>query len=160
MDNLEEKNSEKDFLLEKAELEKELKKEIEKELSDFEIDDEIKDGDSFNFEELEEELRKEVDNQLSELKILEENKEKIGNPESLGEIIKDVVWEQFINQIGVKAGESFIKRNKQLMSNLSEEVIFQTPISDDDVDRYGLDLRHDAHIQTTENFADGKIASH
>lgn len=46
------------------------------------------------------------------------------------------------------------------MSNLSEEVIFQTPISDEDVDRYGLNLRHDAHIQTTENFAEGKIASH
>lgn len=94
------------------------------------------------------------------LKYLKKNKKKIGNPESLGKIIKDVVWEQFINQIGVVAGEDFIKRNKQLMSNLSEEVIFQTPISDEDVDRYGLNLRHDAHIQTTENFAEGKIASH
>ena len=138
MDNLEEKTAKKDFSLEKAELEKELKKEIEKELSDFEIDDEIKDSDFFNFEELEEELREEVDNQLSELIILEENKEKIGNPESLGEIIKDVVWEQFINQIGVTAGKDFIKKNNGLT----------------------LDLRDKAHIQTPENFAEGKLATH
>lgn len=151
MDNLNEKNNENDSSLKKAELENELTREIE---------NEIKNNDFLDFDELEDALREEVDNQLSELNILEKNKEKIGDPESLGEIIKDVVWEQFINQIGVVAGEDFIKHNKQLMSNLSEEVIFQTPISDDDVDRYGLDLRHDAHIQTTENFADGKIASH
>lgn len=151
MDNLNKKNNENDFSLKKAELENELTREIK---------DEIRNNDFLDFEELEEELRAEVDNQLSELKILKKNKKKIGNPESLGKIIKDVVWEQFINQIGVVAGEDFIKRNKQLMSNLSEEVIFQTPISDEDVDRYGLNLRHDAHIQTTENFAEGKIASH
>lgn len=138
MDNLEEKNSEKDFSLEKAELVNELKREIEGELSDFEVDDEIGNDAFFDFEELEEELRKEVDTQLSELEILEENKEKIGNPESLGEIIKDVVWEQFINQIGVTAGEEFIKKNRGLT----------------------LDLSKDAHIQTTENFAKGDIATH
>lgn len=151
MDNLEEKNSEKDFSLEKAELENELTREIE---------DEIRNTDFLDFDELEEELRKEIDDQLSELKILEENKEKIGNPESLGEIIKNVVWEQFINQIGVTAGEDFIKRNKQLMSNLNDEAFIQTKITDDDVAHYRLDLRNEAHIQTTENFSEGKIASH
>ena len=102
MENLKE-NHEKDFSLEKAELENELTREIE---------DEIRTNDFLDFDELEEELRKEVDDQLSELKILEENKEKIGNPESLGEIIKDVVWEQFINQIGVTAEVDFIGKNK------------------------------------------------
>lgn len=129
MDNLNEKNNENDFSLKKAELENELTREIK---------DEIINDAFFDFEELEEELRKEVDDQLSELKILEENKEKIGNPESLGEIIKDVVWEQFINQIGVKAGVDFIEKNKGLT----------------------LDLSDDAHIQTPENFAGGKIAKH
>lgn len=138
MDNLEEKNSEKDFSLEKAELVNELKRAIEGDFFDFEVDDKIRNDAFFDFEELEEELRKEVDTQLSELKILEENKETIGNPESLGKIIKDVVWEQFINQIGVKAGEDFIKKNNG----------------------FKFDIRDDAHIQTTENFAEGKIASH
>ena len=150
MENLNE-NHEKDFSMEKAELENELTREIE---------DEIRNNDFLDFDELEEELRKEVEAQLSELKILEENKEKIGNPESLGEIIKNVVWEQFINQIGGKAGEDFIKRNKQLMSKMNDEAFIQTTITDDDVDRYGLDLRKEAHIQTTENFADGNIAKH
>lgn len=106
--------------------------------SDVEEIEEFNEDDFFDFEALENELRAEVDNQLSELKILEENREKIGNPESLGEIIKDVVWEQFINQIGVTAGEEFIRKNRGLK----------------------LDLRDDAHIQTTENFKEGSIAAH
>ena len=138
MDNLNEKNNEKDFSLEKAELEEELKKAINDELPEFEISDQNRDNDFIDFDELEEELRKEIDEQLSELKILEENKEKIGNPQSLGETIKNVVWEQFINQIGGTAGEDFIKKNRGLT----------------------LDLSKEAHTQTTENFENGKIASH
>jgi hypothetical protein len=138
MDNLNEKNNEKDFSLEKAELEEELKKAINDELPEFEISDQNRDDDFIDFDELEEELRKEIDEQLSELIILEENKEKIGNPQSLGETIKNVVWEQFINQIGGTAGEDFIKKNRGLT----------------------LDLSKEAHTQTTENFENGKIASH
>ena len=50
----------------------------------------------------------------------------------------NVVWEQFMNQVAVTAGQDFIKENGDLT----------------------LDLRSEAHIQTTENFADGKIATH
>lgn len=50
----------------------------------------------------------------------------------------NVVWEQFINQIGRGAGEEFIKQNKGLE----------------------LDLSNDAHIQTTEKFAKGIFPSH
>lgn len=138
MDNLNEKNNEKDFSLEKAELVEELKEAVKDELPEFEIIDQNKDNDFFDFDELEDELRKEINDQLSELNILEKNKEKIGNPQSLGETIKNVVWEQFINQIGVTAGEDFIKKNRGLT----------------------LDLSKDAHTQTTENFENGKIASH
>ena len=133
MGNLNETNNEKDISLEKAELLEELKNAAKGELPEFEISDQNKDDDFFDFDELEEELRKEIDDQLSELKILEENKEKIGDPQSLGETIKNVVWEQFINQIGGTAGEDFIKKNRGLT----------------------LDLSKDAHIQTTENFAEG-----
>lgn len=93
---------------------------------------------AIDFDELEEKLQSQLDEQISELDFLESEKAQIGNPDALGETIKNVVWEQFINQIGVIAGEDFIEANKGLT----------------------LDLSKDAHIQTTENFADGKIATH
>ena len=91
-----------------------------------------------DFDELEEKLNSQLEEELSGLEFLEEEKKKIGNPEALGETIKSVVWEQFINQIAATAGDDFIKENNGL----------------------NLDLRSEAHIQTTENFAEGKIASH
>lgn len=93
---------------------------------------------SFNFEVLEQKLELELSSQLSDLEILEEDRNMIGNPSSLGESVMNVVWEQFINQVGVVAGEDFIKENRGMT----------------------LDLRDSAHIQTTENFAEGKIATH
>ena len=91
-----------------------------------------------DFEDLEEKLQNQLDEELSDLSFLETEKDKIGNPDNLGNMIKDVVWEQFLNQIAVTAGEDFIKENRGLT----------------------LDLRNEAHIQTTENFAEGKIATH
>ncbi|MGB4658959.1 MAG: hypothetical protein WBI07_07260 [Mobilitalea sp.] len=95
-------------------------------------------ADSIGFDELQEKLQSQLEDEIAGLEFLAEEKEKIGNPESLGNVIMDVVWEQFINQIAVTAGEDFIKENNGLK----------------------LDLRNEAHIQTTENFANGKIASH
>ncbi len=92
----------------------------------------------FDFDELEEKLQSQLEEELADMQFLVEEKEKIGNPDNLGNIIMDVVWEQFINQVAVTAGEDFIKENRGLY----------------------LDLRKEAHIQTTENFADGKIATH
>ena len=93
---------------------------------------------SFDFDELEAKLESQLEDELADLEFLEEEKEKIGSPDNLGEVIKNVVWEQFINQIAVTAGEEFIKENHNLH----------------------LDLRNEAHIQTAENFAEGKIATH
>jgi len=93
---------------------------------------------SFDYEELEKKLEEQLSEELADLEFLEEEKELIGSPDNLGNVIKDVVWEQFLNQIAEKAGEDFIKENRGLT----------------------LDLRNDAHIQTTENFAEGNIASH
>lgn len=90
---------------------------------------------NINFDELEE-LQGKLEEEISDLDFLE--KEKMGNPENLGNVIKDVVWEQFINQIAVTAGEDFITENNGLTLDLSDE----------------------AHIQTTENFEKGKIATH
>ena len=93
---------------------------------------------NFDFEELESKLEEELQSHLEELKVLQDDYEKIEDPNSIGEVVGTVVWEQFINQIGTVAGEDFIKENRGL----------------------NLDLRPSAHIQTSENFADGKLATH
>ena len=56
---------------------------------------------SFDFDELEKELQSQLEEELSNLEFLKEEKEKIGNPESLGEIILNEIWTQFGNQIGL-----------------------------------------------------------
>ncbi len=93
---------------------------------------------SFDFDELEEKLQSQLKLELSELEILKENQKQIGDPDNLGKVIEDVIWEQVNNQIASVAGEDFIKENGGMT----------------------LDLRNEAHIQTTENFAKGKIAKH
>lgn len=95
-------------------------------------------AEEFDFDALEEKLQNQLDEEFADMQFLTEEKEKIGNPDNLGKVIEDVVWEQFMNQIAVTAGEDFIKANNGLH----------------------LDLRNDAHIQTTENFVNGKIATH
>ncbi|HIZ70335.1 MAG TPA: hypothetical protein H9808_00935 [Candidatus Atopostipes pullistercoris] len=93
---------------------------------------------SFDFDELEKKLQSQLEEELADMQFLAEEKEKIGSPDNLGNVIMDVVWEQFLNQVAVTAGEDFIKENRGLH----------------------LDLRKEAHIQTTENFAEDKIATH
>lgn len=87
---------------------------------------------------MEAKLQSQLEDGLSGLEFLEEEREKIGNPDNLGAIIQNVVWEQFINQVASTAGEDFIRENNGLT----------------------LDLRDEAHIQTTDAFAQGKIATH
>ena len=88
------------------------------------------DCDTVDFDELENKLSSELEGQMADLEGLENDREKIGNPDTIGETVMNVVWEQFINQVGVVAGEDFIKENRGLT----------------------LDLRDSAHIQTTDNF--------
>ena len=99
---------------------------------------EMAEAGSLDFNELEKQLESDLAAHLSDVQLLEEQKAAIGDPESLGKAILNVVWVQFINQIGTVAGEDFIRENHDLP----------------------LDLSLDAHIQTAENFAEGKIASH
>lgn len=95
-------------------------------------------AESFDFDALEEKLQNQLEEEIADMQFLAEEKEKIGSPDNLGNVIMDVVWEQFINQVAVTAGEDFIEENRGLH----------------------LDLRNEAHIQTAENFAEGKIATH
>ena len=104
----------------------------------FELNNEENFEDSFDLDELEEKLQSQLKLELSELEILKENQKQIGDPDNLGKVIEDVIWEQVNNQIAIVAGEDFIKENGGMT----------------------LDLRNEAHIQTTENFINGKIATH
>lgn len=93
---------------------------------------------SFDFDELEEKLQSQLEEDLADMQFLAEEKEKIGSPDNLGNVIMDVVWEQFLNQVAVTAGEDFIKENRGLH----------------------LDLSKDAHFLTTENFEQGVMPTH
>lgn len=95
-------------------------------------------NETVDLEDLEKSLNEELESQVSDLDDLTEEFQNIGNPASLGKVIEDTVWEQLMNNIGSVAGEDFIRENGGMT----------------------LDLSKDAHIQTTGNFADGKIASH
>lgn len=95
-------------------------------------------NDSFSFEDLQSNLESQMEEHLSDFSDIDMDFENIGDTNSLGDMISTVVWDQFINQIGVIAGEEFIKENKG----------------------FNLDLGNSAHIQTGENFEKGKIATH
>ncbi len=106
----------------------------------YELQDDL--TDQMDLDDLEAKLYSDLDNELDEdfskLELLKAQQAKIGNPDALGDVIKNVIWQQFQNQIGVQAGEDFITENRGMT----------------------LDLRNSAHIQTAENFANGNIATH
>lgn len=108
--------------------------ELEKDLQNYEHVD----VDSTNFEQLEEELNAKLEEQMADLRSLEEDREKIGNPDTLGETVLNVIWEQFNNQLGIEGEREFKKKNQG----------------------ESFDIRDTAHIQTAENFEKGKLAIH
>lgn len=93
---------------------------------------------TIDFNELEERLQRQLEENLEDLEYLIDEKQKVGNFEHLGTVVTNVVWEQFLNQIAVVAGAEFIEENRGLP----------------------LDLSKSAHIQTTEDFVQGKLATH
>lgn len=93
---------------------------------------------ALNFDALEKALEQEFDEKNLDLELAIKDREKIGDPKSLAETVGNVVWEQFINQIGITAGEEFVRQNKGLQ----------------------LDLSDDEHIQRADNFAKGLFPTH
>jgi cation diffusion facilitator family transporter len=91
-----------------------------------------------DLKDLQSSLQVELNDILDELSSIEEDREKLQNNQYLEEAIQDIIWDQVQNQLAVQIGEEFIKDNNGQK----------------------LDLRKDAHIQTTENFEKGKFASH
>lgn len=67
------------------------------------IDDIEFDEAELTIEDLEASLQAELEAQLADLSQLEEDREKIGNPDSLGKVILDKVWTEFGKQIGLEA---------------------------------------------------------
>ena len=65
-------------------------------IEDIEFDEE-----ELSIDELEASLQAELEAKLADLSQLEEDREKIGNPDSLGKVILDEVWKQFGTQIGL-----------------------------------------------------------
>lgn len=94
--------------------------------------------DNATLDELEAALDADMEEALADVEFQKEERDKIGNPISLSQTVMNVVWDQFVVQVGAVAGEEFIRENRGMT----------------------LDLRDSAHIQTTDNFADGKIATH
>lgn len=58
-------------------------------------------AEEFDFDKMEEELQNQLDKEFADLELLKEERDKIGNPDSLGKVILDEVWSQFGNQIGL-----------------------------------------------------------
>ena len=48
---------------------------------------------SVDFDELEQSLQNEIDSELENVDFLEEEKELVGNPEKLGESVRNIIWE-------------------------------------------------------------------
>lgn len=98
----------------------------------------IESTEDFDLDELERQLEEGLEDSLSDLEFLKEEKEKISNPENLGNAVMGVVWDQFIIQIGAVAGEDFIKENQGMK----------------------LDLRDEAHIVDPNRFEKGELPEH
>ena len=92
----------------------------------------------FDFEGMEALLSQQFDLQIADLEVIKEQRGKIGTSESLANAVIDAAVEGFNNNLSQQFGKDFIHDNGGLT----------------------LDLSKAAHTQTTENFANGKIASH
>lgn len=95
-------------------------------------------NDLIDYDELDKQLQEEIGGQLKELENLKIDRKNIGNPKRLTESISQIVWEQFVIQIGAQAGQDFIKQNHDLNLSLSKA----------------------DHILDPDSFANGKMPSH
>ena len=87
---------------------------------------------------LEHQLEAALAEQMDDLDSLREDLQHIGSVDHLGDIILNAVWDQFVAQVAITAGEDFLRENRGLT----------------------LDLSDDAHIQSTEMFTEGFFPTH
>ncbi len=79
------------------------------------------DNETFDFDELERKLESDLEEQMSDLNLLKKDREKISNPDTLGETVMNVAWEQFLIQVGIVAGEDFIIANRDHTLDLRDK---------------------------------------
>jgi len=84
-------------------------------------------GLDFDFDEwekkLEEELEAELESDLADLDMLKADREKIANPDALGEVVLGEIWKQFGNQIGLDmTDETLIQKYDREHPETYEEV--------------------------------------
>jgi hypothetical protein len=85
----------------------------ENELDDLQLD----------FEELENQLEASLEQELADLEQLKVDHDKIANPEALGEVIENEIWNQFANQIGLDmTNETLIQKYDREHPETYEEV--------------------------------------
>lgn len=87
---------------------------------------------------LEQQLEAALEEKMDDLVSLRDDLQNIGSVDHLGNVILNAVWDQFATQVAITAGEDFLRENGGLT----------------------LDLSDDAHIQSTEMFAEGIFATH
>lgn len=87
---------------------------------------------------LEQQLAATLTEQLDDLDSLRDDLQHFGSVDHLGDVILNAVWDQFTAQVAITAGEDFLRENGGLT----------------------LDLSDDAHIQSTEMFAEGIFVTH
>ena len=74
-------------------------------------DTEYFEAEDADFDELEASLQNQFEEAFADFGFLKEEREKIGNPDSLGQIVQDEIWRQFSNQIGLDiTNETLIQR--------------------------------------------------
>lgn len=84
------------------------------------------------------EIEKQIEEQLQELENVKIEAKEIGDPKKLVDSISQIVWEQFVLQIGGQAGKDFIKQNNNL----------------------NLSLKKADHYLNPNSFNEGKMPSH
>lgn len=87
---------------------------------------------------LEQQLEAAIAEKMDDLDSLRDDLQHIGSVDHLGDVILNAVWDQFTTQVALTAGEDFLRENRGMT----------------------LDLSDDAHIQSTEMFAEGIFATH
>ena len=87
---------------------------------------------------LEHQLEAALAEQMDDLDSLREDLQHIGSVDHSGDVILNAVWDQFVAQVAITAGEDFLRENGGLT----------------------LDLSDDAHIQSTEMFTEGFFPTH
>ncbi|MCR5647854.1 MAG: hypothetical protein K6F81_06185 [Acholeplasmatales bacterium] len=121
-----------------------------------------------DYDELDRELQEQIGTQLKELERIELDRKEIGNGKKLIDSISQIVWEQFIIQIGGQAGQDFIKENHNLKLSLKKADHYLDPdkfVNGEmpshnfgNTEKY--QKRYDSYQKNFQRDSDGNIETH